>query len=610
MSVSAVVESVFNTILEQLADEVGALLGAPIAFAEHQLQIITKDNLLKVSRGRSVLSTMTVSGDNSGEAFIITDLKDSVILGGTLIMLPAEQIEENCKQRQFGGEAADAYGEVANIIAGVYTSVFLDLHPDNYHFKRTSVEDFVPTQVDPASDTPFPPGEYIYSCCNMQLDGFDLHNLEIIVPASLLGEGSQPEAQDNPDKDNDNSEEPTAAPDTDTASTDNSTKEETPATEPEEPEEPADDLVTKDTVDRVLIAAMTQCAEEIGAMLGLELEVEGLTCQYTSKKEFFARPGKKTIATQMIVSGDSEGSAYFLTNLKDAIYFAGTMIMLPADEIESHIKSGEFGEDEQDAFAEVANIISGGLVQNFDEMYPHKFHLKKGEQELYTPTKVKIEEATPFPPGEYYIVTGTLSCDDRDLSDISFICPVDLLHMEPRPTDTAWGAPSASEDTPTPAEAETTTEQEQTSSEKPATTTPVSSTEGAKPASAAATKPSVIVIISDDTAMQTHFSTSLQQDDHEILTFNTGDSFNDLRQKNVVGTFFVMAKVDEQSFATIIKISSELPQKSPLIVAGPQWTRSQVLTAVRYGATDIMVTPASEQEICEKAQTNLKITCH
>lgn len=592
MSVSAVVESVFNTILDQLGEEIGALLGAPIEFTGHKLQILSKDKLLEVNRGRSVLSTMVVSGDADGEAFIITDLKDSVILGGTLIMLPREQIEENCKQRKFGGEAADAFGEVANIIAGVYTTVFLENHPKNYHFKRTAVEDFVPAQVDPNSDEPFPAGEYIYSSCSINLEGYELHNLEVIVPAPLLGEATTEQ----------NTEAVAEAMEPAVNQTETPAETEAPEIEPEdaaeEPAEQEDDLVATETVDRVLKAAMQQCAEEIGSMLGIELEIDGLSTRYTSKKEFFAKPGKKSIATEMLVSGDNEGVAYFLTDLKDAIYLAGTMIMLPADEMEQHIRAGEFGEDEADAFGEVANIVSGGLVQNFDEMYPRQFHLKKGKQELFTPTKVQPDDPTPFPPGEYYIVSGTLNCTERELNEISFICPVELLHMVPRPTESGWGTPAASEDSSTTA---TGTATGATASSPEAT---------AAKETVAAEIPEVVVVVCDDPPSGSVFMDSLSKTERETIVFGSADSFNELRNKTVLGTFFVMDAVNEQSFATMIKIRAEVPQTSPLIVAGPQWTRSDVLKAVRYGASDIILTPASSEEICEKTESNLKITCH
>jgi len=591
VAVSAVVEQVFNTIIDQLSEEIGALLGAPIELIDHRLERLNKDDLFAMSRGRSVISTMVVSGDHSGDSFIITDLKDSVILGGTLIMLPQEQIEENCKLRTFDGEAADAYGEVANIIAGVYTAVFLDMYPESLHFKRTSVEDFVPSKIDPKSDEPFPPNEYVYSSCKMKIEGFDLQNLEVIIPAEILGEETKDTTVNETAEEKIKGEAPAS---TEAEHVEPEAEEDQPQSAPEEPE---DERIPQETVDRVINAAMMQCAEEIGGMLGIELEIDGLTGRYTSKKEFFAKPGKKTIATQMLVSGASEGTAYFLTDLKDAIFFAGTMIMLPAEEISNHIKAGEYGEDEADAFGEVANIISGGLVQNFDEMYPRKFHLKKGDQDLFVPTKVKVEDSTPFPAGEYYVVTGTLSCGSRDLSDVSFICPVDLLHMVPRPSETGWGAPPTEQDAPQPV------------TEKPQTVAASSSGKTTSETEAAQPLPPIVAIICDDAAMRTHFAESLSETEHQTTELGSNDNFSELRQYSVTGAFLIMTDVNEKGFAAIIKVRSEIPQGRPLIVAGPQWTRSDVIKAVRYGATDIILTPATNSEICEKATTNLKTTC-
>ncbi len=579
MAVPAVVESVFNTIIDQLADEVGALLGIPIELGNHKLQVIDKKQLFEIPRSRSVLTTMVVSGDESAEAYIITDLKDSVILGGTLIMLPNDQIEENCKQRTFEGEAADAYGEVANIIAGIFTSVFLDMYPANLHFKRTTVADFVPTQIDPASDKPFPPGAYVHSSCSMAIEGFELHNLEVIVPAPLLIKDEVQTDETATDED----DTPTPAP----AADDQPPAAENSDNQPAEESEP---LISKDTVDRVLRAAMEQCVEEVGAMLGLEMEMENFTSSYTSKKEFFAKPGKKTIATEMLVSGDSEGTAYFLTDLKDSIFFAGTLIMLPEDELNNHIKAGEFGEEEADAFGEVANIISGGLVQNFEEMYPRKFHLKKGEQEIFAPTKVKVEDPQPFPPGEYYLASISLDCSARELANMHFICPVELLHMEPRPDDSGWGAPAADSDEKTPPAADDTTSAAEV---KPVAT----GDENATPA---------LLVVADNEEERSHFISSLAEQEFELLALGTADNFTSSRQYQVLGAILILSDVDEQAFAAMIKIRSEIPEKAAMIVAGPRWTRSDVIKAVRYGASDIIVTPATSEEIVEKAATNFK----
>jgi chemotaxis protein CheY-P-specific phosphatase CheC len=593
VAVSAVVKSVFNTILEQLAEEIGALLGAPVEFSEHRMEVLGKEELFSINRGRSVLSTMVISGDHTGEAFIISDLKDSVVLGGTLIMLPKDQIEENCKLRTFEGEAADAYGEVANIIAGVYTSVFLDMYPEKMHFKRTTVADFVPTQLDPAADLPFPPGEYFYTSCAMALEDYELHRLEVIVPAALLGLGSEPAQAAPPEAEPEPA--PAAEPEPAADEPVPEAEEETDDAPPAAEEKPAPKYVDTATADRTLKASLTQCAEEVGGMLGLELELENLSTRYVSKEEYFSRPGKKAIAAEMLITGDGEGSGYFITEVRDAIYFGGTMIMLPAEEIENHIKSGELGEELEDAFGEVANIISGGLVQNFEELYPRKFHLKKGELKLFTPTKVKVEDPEPFPDDEYYQVSATLGSAERDLGEISFLCPVSVLHIAPRPAPTSgWGEPA---------------EEEKTTAKQPAAKPSPDNTEKPAAKAPAAEKPAAIVVVCDDKTMREFFTSALASFDPETLQFATGDNFGESRKYSVLGAFLLLEKVDEQSFAHMIKLRSELPAQRPLIVAGPQWTRSDVIKAVRYGANDIIVTPATEEEIREKVEINLKTTC-
>ena len=67
--------------------------------------------------------------------------------------------------------------------------------------------------------------------------------------------------------------------------------------------------------------------------------------------------------------------------------------------------------------------------------------------------------------------------------------------------------------------------------------------------------------------------------------------------------FLVMKRVDEQAFGMAIKISSNC--SLPIIAAGPEWTRSKVLRAVKYGVTDILLTPAEDSDIEEKIKNNI-----
>ena len=67
-----------------------------------------------------------------------------------------------------------------------------------------------------------------------------------------------------------------------------------------------------------------------------------------------------------------------------------------------------------------------------------------------------------------------------------------------------------------------------------------------------------------------------------------------------------MREVGERGLASIIKIQSAVGEKTPLIAAGPEWTRKTVLQAIKYGARDILVTPASKGEILGKIRRHMQ----
>ena len=64
-----------------------------------------------------------------------------------------------------------------------------------------------------------------------------------------------------------------------------------------------------------------------------------------------------------------------------------------------------------------------------------------------------------------------------------------------------------------------------------------------------------------------------------------------------------MREVSEQGFGIAIKINASC--RVPLIAAGPGWTKSKVFKAVKYGVSDILLTPASREDIEENIRNNM-----
>jgi len=92
--------------------------------------------------------------------------------------------------------------------------------------------------------------------------------------------------------------------------------------------------------------------------------------------------------------------------------------------------------------------------------------------------------------------------------------------------------------------------------------------------------------------------------DEEGFLYDTVLSTSEKLQQTIMehyeSVFLVVEEADEITLSTIIKISSSCA--APLVVAAPQWTRSQVVKALRYGAVDIVLTPVDGAELRKKVR--------
>ncbi|WP_305043748.1 hypothetical protein, partial [Geoalkalibacter sp.] len=233
---------------------------------------------------------------------------------------------------------------------------------------------------------------------------------------------------------------------------------------------------------------------------------------------------------------------------------------------------------------------------------------KRGDIEPLVATKVDPEGPKPFPPGDYYLATCQLALERKTLGELDLLFPMAALDIQ-------FEAPAAE-----PPAAQTARELPASREAAPAAGRGVTQANAISSADlaalqAAATQPDVppgdtgagtILILAEDPEAAAPFSNLLKsrQRDHVLIRFqdNLKQALNGHR---VNGIFLVMSQVGEQGFAAAIKVKAKLPKGTPLVMAGPQWTRSAVLKAVRYGARDILITPAGDEDIAEKLNRHM-----
>ena len=586
------IDKILESVRTRIQDEVSGLIGATFILSDFQRQFISKEDAFDQLSGKQVAAKLDITGDIQGQGCLLLEVKDAIRLGGTLIMLPEASLDEVVSSGKYDEDTEDSYGEIANIIAGSYTKVFEEMYPDSCRFVRKTQEVIIPVKVTIDSDEPVPDQLYYQVLSVMTLNDRQMGNLVMLLPAATFGlESDEPAVEAAPvvappkpvstvsAKRVETEEEDLKPPSTITAKREEGGRVESGAVpEPQVKQASVPDFDTKKhnkRVDALLEACRLKMGEEMGALLGVEVALTDMECRLVTKEDYFMEEaaGKQVLA-YMDVVGELEGKSYLFVGLKDAIYIGGTLIMLPPAELEKVVLDEEFGEDTEDAFGEIANIMSGVYSTLFEEQYIQKIRFVKTGIEKILPLKVDIDSDEPCPNQLYYLSSSLLTIGGKTMGKVQTLFPAALLQLE--------GLLQQEEQVPV----------QQGSVEKAAPSV--------ARLDSSASQSIDILVVSDD-AMETVKIVEFLQHRHlNVKVLSYKENVVDYLPGEVKAVFLVMSDVNEKAFAVAIKISSAC--SLPLIAAGPGWTRSKVITAVKYGINDILLTPATSDDIADKIE--------
>jgi len=124
----------------------------------------------------------------------------------------------------------------------------------------------------------------------------------------------------------------------------------------------------------------------------------------------------------------------------------------------------------------------------------------------------------------------------------------------------------------------------------------------------AGAEPVILVVAIDGSQGQT-ISAMINGHGYNATLVDRKENFKDLSKTlrgRVKGLVLAMDEIGEQGFSVAIKVRTAFGESVPLLATGSQWTRSKVLQAVKYGVCDILVTPASAEEVLEKIEAHFK----
>jgi ActR/RegA family two-component response regulator/chemotaxis protein CheY-P-specific phosphatase CheC len=594
----------------RIQEEVTALIGKSFRVGEPRTGPIDKETFFADLGGKHVLAHIQIDGDIQHAGCLLIGIKDAIRIGGTLIMLPDSELESVITEQQYSEELQDSYGEVANIICGAATVTFEEQYPKTVRLIRTEQEVVIPAKVDPQSDQPIADVPYYHLSAPISLEGQEMGNLYLLLPAEPFGL-IEAKAKEKPAPKAADPAQTRQAPQVDGAEeavgsiergdTDDENDEKVGVlARPETDHPPEQDQAVVATprkrdvgkqrkvIDGLLKHCWAKMEDEVSALLGGTLKVQEVENLAVTKEDFLDQAGGKQVMTRMELRGDQPGEAYLFVELKSAVYLGGSLIMLPESELEETVRSESFGDDARDAYGEVTNIIAGIFTSVFEEQYRQKIGFVKVAVEPVVPAKIDPDTDEVFGNQGYYLALGQLQYNDRDLGRLQLLVPATAFELEDLllagEVEAEDGQPSAAK----------TPDHEAHFEEK----------EPSRLRDATSERAEDILIVTDDEIEAQRLAQMLEALGYVSRILHFKESVNSLLTSRIQLVFLVMREVSEQGFGVAIKISSS-GFSVPLVAAGPAWTRTMVLKAVKYGACDILVTPSTVEDVREKLATNL-----
>lgn len=630
------IQKIFPFILENIAQEVGNLIGEDLELQGEDIVHGGLQKLFSPPKKKFVVTSLNLKENQADPAHLLMELEMAVDLGGKLIMLPENEISAYKKQGKLDGEILDAFSEIVNIITGVINSTCQEhiAHKKLYFTKNDPI-----ILAPRTTDFPFPATPHSLMSGTLIPENGNPGIFQLFFPDSLVHAHSdtwQDKSEISGDKKEFFEELPDHKFSSGHTNEPNQPDEQEPTEQPVYADEAGPEsslaesgsnrILTKreDNPDGssqreksldikevavFLLESLDSTREEIEALLGTSLDLSGQQTKSCHKKDILSSTRGKKILSKINISGDKTGEGYILLPLKDALFIGATLLLMPPEAITQSIKQGKFDGDLADAFAEIINVLVGCYSNRFRTDFPVKLVLKKGSVETLVPSQVDLDSNHPFLADNYYMVSTSLQMEDTILGPLEIFLPSAMLGLGHN-TDIADGTEKKTPAGKSPVphiSREILPENSQPSSGEPIFETDTSQNfdtfSGGAPHENSA--PVVILIDQDSSQVEVLQEIFAEENVEPVMLSLDSDLRKYLNHENLCCVFLLLEKLNEQGFAKIIKTRAMLPTGRSLIVAGPEWTQTSVLKAVKYGATDILLSPAEKNSIRKKCYKHL-----
>ena len=555
---------------DRIQEEVAALIGKPFRLGAPVFRLADAGTLtIEPAAAGRLFVPVRLDGEVAGMGLMLVRLGDAIRIGGLLVMLPEVELQGAVRAEAWSEEMADTFAEVAGIVCGALSAVFKEQFPQQVRFLAAGQQ--VVVAGDPVPPSSLATGEMFVLTLPMEAEGCDFGPFTLALPAEPFGlvasDAATTEATGEPDA--------TAA-DTAAAADQGAADKEPQSPTPAPPD-------SRRLAQRVMADCLARTGDAVGNLLGGSLGIVPERQAVLTREEVLAQAGAGQVLARLTVGGEGEGEACVLTDLPTAAALGGGLLMLPEDELATAMRADRLDQDLTDAYAEVITVIASACTAVF------------AEQD--TVARLRFDRGTvatlpadnrALPAAGYCLAAGRVAFAGRDLGRLQLLVPAHLLGLElPEAASEAEEVAAADEgDRAATAAQEPGIEEAGTAADD----------SGAAGEAAGAGATAEVLLFSDDREESERILAMLARIGSSGRVCHFKDPVHAALAPGVRMVVLVMGEVSEQGFGVAIKLASA-GLRVPLVAAGPAWTRSLVLQAVKYGVSDVLVTPVAEEDL-------------
>lgn len=324
-------------------------------------------------------------------------------------------------------------------------------------------------------------------------------------------------------------------------------------------------------LQKMLLTALNQAALDGGMLLGHELTVKESEFSSCEKQDFVKKIEDASFIVGVKSQEEYEGQFYLVITLRDAIVLGSLLLGVPPARVSEKKKLAILEADDVDAFNEFTNQVIGSFNSVFKPALPKKVHLKLMESKKFLPGSDEVNADEPLPDGEFFYFRAELGVPQQELDRIEILIPTQLASyydlQESRGDDLA-------EQTADAEEAES----------------------GASPCVSAG---QTVLILEDNSEDRIFFQETLSATEINAVTAPLDADLGEFFSNGPVKAVLVGATdLDDRELSICVKIkaiSAQVPV--PVIMCAAEWTRTNVLKALKYGVSDIIIKPCSGEEL-------------